>query len=622
MGRLSETTMLLTRRDTLLLSAAVIAAPRMALAADPVPPTVWDLTDLFATPAAWSAEYDAVGAALPSLAAFKGRLGEGPATLKAAVQLSWDLTRRLGRLSTYAEGKADEDLQDAPNQERRQLLMALSAQLSETAAWIEPELLSLGADRIRAALAADAGLAKFRFYLLDVIRRAPHTLDAESEGLLAAASLPLGGAQQIRNQLMLSDIVWPEITLVQGTVRIDSQGFEATRTSPDRAERKRVFDAYFGTVKLFESSLGAALATHVQSDVFNANARHYPNALAAALAGDDIPAAVYETLVTEARAGLPVLHRYLDMRRRLLGLNEVAYHDLYPPLAKLDRKFDIATMRTMTLAAVAPLGPDYVELLGKVTLSPWMHALPQKGKLAGAHMDPAAYDVHPYLLLNLTDDYESMSTFAHEWGHAMHTLLADKAQPYETSQYATFTAEIASTVNEQLLAEHMYRTATTRDDKLFYLARLCELLRTTFYRQAMFAEFELAIHRAAETGEALSGRKLTEMYGAILGAYYGPVAIDPVYALEWAYPEHFYFNFYVWQYATSISAAVYFSDRLLGGGAADRAAYLGVLEAGGSDYPVEILKRAGLDMTTPAPYRALVAKLGRTLDAMDRLLAA
>jgi oligoendopeptidase F len=608
------------RRGALALAAAA-ALPAAAHAADAAPPSVWDLTELFAAPAAWDAERGAVITALPGLAAYKGRLGESAATLRAALQANSDLNRRLGRLYTYASGRANENLQDASNQERRQLAVALAAQVSEAGAWINPELLALGETKIRGFLAEDAGLAKFRFALLDVVRNQPHTLDAAGEGMLAAAGQPLSGPQAIRSQLVLSDMPWPEIELTQGKARIDSQGYARMRAVPDRAERRRVFDAFFGTFKSYESSLGAALSAKVQADLFHAKARHYPNALAAALAPANIPQTVYRTLVAETRAGLPVLHRYFALRARMMKLADLAYYDLYPEITRLERKFDLAAMRATTLEAVKPLGPDYVALLAQSTLSPWMHAFPQKGKAAGAYMDPGAYDVHPYLLLNLSDDFDSLSTFAHEWGHAMHSLLTKRAQPFETSDYATFIAEIASILNEQLLVEQMYRGAKTREEKLFYLDRICELLRTTFFRQAMFGEFELAIHEMAEKGEALSGAKMTSIYYGILSAYHGSaVKVDPLYGLEWAYPQHFYYNFYVYQYATCTAAASYFSDRILTGRAAERDAYLSVLKAGGSDYPVEILKRAGLDMTSPAPYRAVVAKFTRTLDAMEKLL--
>ena len=611
----------LTRRQALILTGALALFPRASFATDAVP-AVWDLADLFPTEAAWKTEHDAVRAALPSLAAYKGRLGENAAALKAALQTRSDLTRRTWRVSLYATLKADENLQEAAGQERRELGAALESDTDETGSWINPELLALGADRINAFFAEDPGLGKFRFSLLNLLRQAPHTLDAQGESLLALASRPLSGPDQIRNQLVLSDIPWPTLKLSIGETRIDDQGYTTARISPERSERKRVFDAHFNTFKAYESSLGAALVAQVNGDIFQAKARRYPNALTAAVAGDNVPEGVYRTLIAETHNGLPVLQRYFELRRRLMGLAELNYYDLPPAAIQLARKFDIATMRQMTLQAVAPLGTEYVTLLERSIASPWMHAFPQKGKAAGAYMNGGAYDVHPYLLLNLSDDYYSMSTFAHEWGHAMHTLLTNQAQPFETANYATFIAEIASTVNEQLLADHMYRTAGSKEEKLFYLDQVCELLRGTFYRQAMLGEFELAIHHTTEKGDSLSGEKLTAIYYNLLKSYHSPsVTIDPLYGLEWASPHHFYQNFYVYQYATSVAASVYFAEKISTSSADEREKYLGVLRAGASDYPVEILKRAGLDMTTPAPYRALVAKFARTLDGMEKLLA-
>jgi oligoendopeptidase F len=343
--------------------------------------------------------------------------------------------------------------------------------------------------------------------------------------------------------------------------------------------------------------------------------------VAAALSPANVPVEVYRTLIAEANRGLPTLYRYFDLRRRMLGLPDMAYYDIYPPVTKLEVKFDLAATRRLVLEAVKPLGPDYQATLARATAARWMHAYPQKGKRSGAYMDPGAYDVHPYLLLNHNDDYEALTTFAHEWGHAMHSVLAARAQPFETANYTIFTAEIASTCNEQLLAAYMENNARTKEEKLFYLDRICELLRGAFYRQTMFAEFELSIHEAAERGEALSGEKFSAIYLDLLKRYHGPgVIIDPAYAIEWAYIPHFYYDFYVYQYATCVSASAYFSDKVLTGGAAERENYLGVLRAGGADYPVEVLKKAGLDMTTPAPYRAVVAKLGRTVDQMEALL--
>ncbi|CAN5198411.1 oligoendopeptidase F [soil metagenome] len=615
-----------SRRDLLAASAAMsafVVAPAVAQAQAVTVSQRWDLSDLYPNPAAWAAERAAVQKALPGLARFKGKLGASAASLKGALQAASDLSKRVNRLNTYASLKADEDLQIGENQERRQLSIALGSQLGEATAWFNPELLTVGKTKIAAFVKADPGLGKFRFQLDNVLRRAPHTLGAQAEGILAAADNPLSGAEQTRSQLVASDIPWPEVKLADGkTVRLDSSGYTMAREAPDRADRKKVFDAFFGEFQAFKTSLGSTLSTQVQTAIFRAKARKYPNALQASLSGDNIPEGVYRTLVAETNKGLPVLHRYFRLRQKLLGLPDMHYYDIYPAATKIDRVFKLDETRALVLQAVKPLGQDYVDLLAKSTASKWADYYPRKGKESGAYMNPGAYDVHPYLLLNHGDNYEGLSTFAHEWGHAMHSLLANKAQPYETSNYPTFTAEIASTLNEQLLARFMQDGAKTKAEKLFYYDAILEQFRGTFFRQTMFAEFELAIHEAAERGEGLSGESLNVMYLALLKKYHGDaVQIDPVYASEWAYIPHFYYNFYVYQYATSIAASVYFDDQILKGGVAARDNYLKVLKAGGSDYPVDILKRAGLDMTTPAPYQALIAKFSRTLDAVEALLA-
>jgi len=611
----------LSRRQALLLAAAAAAGPGLAFAAEAALPTTWDLTHLYPSDAAWETERQAVEADLPKVLAFKGRLGESAATLRQASETISALTKRVLRLFVYATLKGDEDLQIAANQERRLMAQQLLSKATEAAAWVSPEVLAVGADKINAFIASDPALGKFRFGFENTLRQAPHTLDDAGEALLASTGPALAGPQQIRNQLVLSDIPWPTVQVEGKPVRLDSQGYTSARNARDRTERKAVFDAFFGAFKTYESSLGATLAAKVQGDIFTARARKYPSSLAASVDGPNIPEAVYRTLITEANRGLPILHRYFEVRRRLLGLPDMAYWDIYPPVTKLDAKFDLPTTRKLSLEAMKPLGPEYGAEFAKATASPWVHVYPQKGKAAGAYVFGAAYDVHPYMLLNHTGDYEGLSTYAHEWGHAMHTLLAQRAQPFELSNYPTFTAEVASTVNEQLLVAHMLKGAKGRDERLFYLDRVCETMRSTFYRQTMFAEFELAIHETAEKGQALSGKRLSAIYLDLLKRYHGPkVTIEPVYGLEWALPAHFFRDFYVYQYATSVTAASAFAERILGGKAAERDAYLGVLKAGGSDYPVDVLKKAGVDMTSTEPYRAMLGKFSRTLDEMEKLI--
>ncbi len=613
-----------SRRDVLAAGAALAVSgatgPR-AQTANMAPPATWDLHELYASPEAWAADRAALQAALPALAGYKGKLGTNAATLKAALTAASDAGRKAGRLQLYAGLIADSDTSVASAQERRQLAIALGGQVNEACAYIQPEVLSLGAAKVAAYQKADPGLARFAFQLRDTLRKAPHTLGAEAEGVIAAAGTPLAGIQQIRTQLVDSDLPWPEITLSTGKIRLDQAAYTSAREAPDRAERKLVMETFFGAFDKYKTSLATVLSAQVQSDIFTAKARRYGSALECALdnAGG-VPTGVYRTLIAETNRGLPALHRYFEVRRRLLGLPDMHYYDIYPPLVKLDETFDLTRIRTLTLEATAPLGPDYAATLAKATASPWGDYLPRKNKVSGAYENDA-YDVHPYLLLNLTGNYESLTTFAHEWGHAMHSLLADKAQPYDTASYSMFTAEIASTMNEQLLVDHMLANARTRAEKLFYLGQLLEMIRGTFYRQAMFAEFELQIHETVEKGQALSGEGMNAMYLALLNKYHGPkVVIDPMVAPEWAYVPHFYYNFYVYQYATSLAASTYFFGQVKTGGAKARDNYLGVLKAGGSDYAVDILKAAGLDMTSPAPYRALVERFSKTLDMVEALI--
>ena len=612
---------LLTAAGALALSAAAPAALAQAPAAA-APPETWVLTELYPTPEAWAAEREAVLKSLPALVGYKGRLGTDAATLRTALQAMSDAQRKVARLNTYAGLIADSDTQVASAQERRQLAIALYGQFSEAVAYVQPEILSVGEGKIAAFQKTEPGLAKFAFELRDTLRKAPFTLGAEAEGVIAAASTPLAGAQQIRTQLVNADLPWPEVALSTGKVRLDEAAYTDKREAPSRDDRKLVFETFFKAFDGYKTSLAAALSTQVQSDIFTAKAHRHSSALEGALSdAGNVPPGVYRTLVEETNRGLPQLHRYFEVRRRLLGLPDMHYYDIYPPLARLDITFSLAETRRLTLAGVAPLGKDYVDTLARATASPWADYLPRKNKVSGAYMNGDAYDVHPFLLLNLTGNYDSVSTFAHEWGHAMHTLLADKAQPFETAGYSIFLAEIASTMNEQLLAAYMLAGAKTKQEKIYYLGALLELLRATFYRQAMFAEFELLIHETVEKGLALSGDGMNAMYLDLLKKYHGPkVVIDPVVAVEWAYIPHFYYDFYVYQYATSIAASAYFADEVMKGGAKARDNYLGVLKAGGSDYPVDVLKRAGLDMTSPAPYRALVDKFAKTLDQIEALI--
>jgi oligoendopeptidase F len=622
--------MKVSRREILLSGAATAAA--VPLGSNALAQTggaagssgaAWDLTELYPSPAAWETERQAILKAIPTIAAYRGKLGESAATLKAAFQAQSDLYRRASRLYTYASLKADEDLKVAPNQERKQQAQDVFTALGEATAWTNPEIVALGGARVNALIAADPGLNKFAFNIRDVIRTAKHTLSPSEEQLLASAGTPLAGPGDIRNQLAASDIPRPTVKLSDGReLRLDDQGYTIARSAQNRADRKLVFDKFWASYKAFEGSLGTALAAQVKGDQFRAKARHYDSALQASLDGANLPEAVYRSLIAQANAGLPVLHRYFELRRRMLGLPDMGYWDIYPPLVKSDRTYSLAEMRQLTLDAVKPLGPDYQRLFADSSSRRWMDPLPRPGKASGAYMNPGAYDVHPYLLLNLSDKYDGLSTYAHEWGHAMHSLIANAAQPFELSNYPTFTAEVASTAHELLLANMMVDRAKSKDEKLFYLGQIMENYRGTFFRQAMLAEFQLAINDMADKGEGLSGEKMSALYMDLLKRYHGPkVQIEPDYATEWAYIPHYYYGFYLWQYATSITAANFFAQKVMHGTTADRDRYLTVLRSGGSDYGYNLLKKGGLDMATAEPYRLIVDSFSKVLDQAEKLIA-
>ena len=386
-----------------------------------------------------------------------------------------------------------------------------------------------------------------------------------------------------------------------------------------------MFDAFFGAYRSYGETLATTLSGQIKASTFRARARGFDSNLAQALDGDDIPRTVYETLVREVNAELPTLHRYLRLHGRMLGIADLHYYDIYPAAVADPRRYDVAASARLLRAATAPLGPEYAELLDHALAQRWMHVRPAEGKRSGAYMMGSAYDVHPYLLLNHNDDFESLTTFAHEWGHAMHSLLANRAQPFAKAAYPTFLAEIASIANEVLLYDHLRRTAATPREELFYLFEELQGLRGTFFRQTQFAEFELAAHREIERGGALSGARLDGLYGDLLKRYLGDaegvVKIDDAYAVEWAYVPHFYTEFYVYQYATSLAAAYRLMETVLDGGAAEREAYLGILRAGGSRAPYGLLREAGIDLADAAVYRAVIRRCNRLMDRVEALLA-
>jgi oligoendopeptidase F len=606
-------------------------APHAQASAAPDGPaanTMWDLSELYASPQAWSEAYTRERTAAQALASYRGSLGTSPTALLTALDAISNVRLAATRLAVYAYLKADEDLRVAGDQERRQQAQSLETLIAENTSWVAPEIIALGADTVHRFLADSPLLTqRFGFFLDDTLRGAAHTLGDQAEAVLASTATVLEQPATVRGLLADGELPLPTITLSGGRrVHLDRSAYDTYRQSANRADRKLVFDAFWGAWSRYQSTLGALLAAQVMGDVFSARARNFSSSLEAAQFADAMPAAVYRTLVAETNAALPTFHRYLRLRQRLLGIHgPLHYYDNYAPILALRPlpTFSVADSERITLEALQPLGEAYLDLLRRGFAGRWMNAYPHPGKAAGAYMSGDAYDVHPYLLLNHTDDYQSLSTIAHEWGHAVHTLLADEAQPFEKAGYSTFIAESASIGNEMLLNDYMVAHARSRAEKLYYLGLALDQIRSTFFRQVQFAEFELRIHEEQEQGRALSGARMSAMYCELLRKYYGEAdgvtQIDPAYCIEWAYVPHFFRDFYVYQYATSMAGAAYMTDAILSEGAPARERFLAMLRAGGSDYPYELYKRAGVDMATPAPYRALIARMNRIMDQIEAL---
>ena len=610
---------------TVTIMTTTVTATAQDAASDQPDQIEWDLSEIYPTLEVWDTAREQLATRVEALSAYRGRLGESASTLREAFDAISGTEKELSRLYVFAFLKADEDRRVSEDQERRGLAAALLSEFAEAVAFLSPELLSVGSETIQRYLAEEPGLAKHAFNIRNILRQEPHTLSDESEQVIAATGPVVQGAERIYAMLTSSDLPFPTVTLSTGEeITLDQAAYSLHRASDNREDRKLVFDAFWGAWKGYETSIGQTLDTQVKAHVFQAKVRKYDSALDAALSGPNIPTAVYHTLVEAAHRHLPSLHRYFKIRQRMLGLTDLHYYDIYPPLVASDRTFDIDESKALTLASAAPLGPHYLDLLGEGFAGNWMHVYPQTGKAPGAYMYGSVYDLHPFLLLNHNGQFNDVSTFTHEWGHAIHTMLSTEHNPYETSSYATFTAEIASTTNEVLLQEYMLGQDITDNERLFYLGTALEAVRGTFFRQVMFAEFELKIHEMVEAGEALSGQKMSEVYEGLLRQYHGAdqnvLTIDPAYAVEWSFIPHFYRNFYVFQYATSIAGGTMFAERFLNGDQQARDDYLAVLSAGGSRHAYELLQEYGIDLATDAPYDALIARMDRVIDEIEAIL--
>jgi oligoendopeptidase F len=509
-------------------------------------------------------------------------------------------------------------------QEMQQLYAAFGAQAS----YIEPEVLRAGRERIEAFIAAEPRLEPYAFLLRDVLRRDAHTLTDGEEKILADASPLANSASNIYGVLANADFPYPTITLSDGTTaKVDQPGYSELRTSPVRADRKAAMEAFFAALGSFSRTFGTTMNSTVQKALFYSRARKYGSNLEATLNAPNIPVSVYTRLVEGVDRSLPTFHRYLKLRKRMMSLtDDLHYYDLYAPLvASVNLRYTPDEAQQRVIAAMAPLGAGYTAVLRRGFAERWLDWYPTEGKRSGAYSNGGAYDVHPYMLLNYLGQYNDVSTLAHELGHTMQSYYSNKTQPYVTAGYPTFVAEVASTFNEALLIDYMLEQIDDTPTRLSLLGNYLEGIKSTVFRQTQFAEFELRMHEMGQRGEPITGDALAALYLKITRKYYGHdqgvCIVDDYIAHEWSFIPHFYRDFYVFQYATSFTAAEALSAKVLAGDEAATTRYLTFLSAGGSKYPIDLLKDAGVDMTTDEPLDLTMRQMNAVMDEMEKLLS-
>ena len=587
----------------------------------------WNLADVYPDVSAWRAAKTKLEAELPKMRSYQGRLGSSPAVLADALEELARLNKELSRLATYASMLADQDTRESVPQGMQQEMQQLAADLGAQASYIEPDILKIGSPTVEKFIAAEPRLKTYTFYLRDIARRAPHTRTDSEEKILADVTPLAGSAANVFGILSNADFPYPTVTLSDGrTVKLDQAGYGELRALPNRADRQKVMSAFFGSLGGFSRTFGTTMNTSVQKSLFFAKARRYPTTLEMALDSANIPVSVYTRLVDGVNKSLPAFHRYLTLRKRMMGVDELHYYDLYAPLVgSVDLKYTPEEAQKHILAAVEPLGPDYASVVQRAFNERWIDLFPNEGKRSGAYSDGGAYDVHPYMLLNYLGQYNDMSTLAHELGHTMHSYYSNKTQPFALAGYPIFVAEVASTFNEALLIDRMLGQIKDDATRLSVLGNYLENIKATVFRQTQFAEFELRVHEMGLKGQPLTGDALAKLYFDITRKYYGHdrgiCVVDDYVAHEWSYVPHFYRDFYVFQYATSFTASLALAEKVSAGDEAAKKRYLTFLASGGSKYPIDLLKDAGVDMTTDEPLDLTIRKMNRVMDEMEKLLA-
>ncbi|MED1918142.1 oligoendopeptidase F [Bacillus thuringiensis] len=582
----------------------------------------WRLEDMYPTDNDWEADVQKVKQLTEKIAAMKGSLATSGKQLLAVLTLQDELLKTLDQVYVYARMRRDEDNANSKYQGLTDKATSLSTQVYGSISYIQPEILAIPTEDLQTWIKEVEGLEHYRILLDEITRFKPHTLSSEEEALLANMSELSSSPSKIFGMLNNADMKFPMITDENGEeVELTKGRYTQFMESKDRRVRKEAFEALYSTYGKFRNTIAASLTSAIKGDVFYARTRKYPSALYAALFADNVELPVYDNLIATIHEHLPLMHRYIALRKKLLGVDELHMYDLYVPIVpETDMKIPYDQAVSTIKEALHPLGEEYGRILEEGFSNGWIDVHENEGKTSGAY-SWGAYTSHPFVLMNYQDNVNNMFTLAHEMGHALHSYYSNHAQPYTYADYKIFVAEVASTLNEALLMNHLLETTTDKKQRMYLINHYLEQFRGTVFRQTMFAEFEKIVHAKEEQGEPLTAESLSTIYRELNVSYHGPdMVVDSEVDLEWARIPHFYRGFYVYKYATGFSAATSLSKQILEEGqpAVDR--YLQFLKGGSSDYPLNLLKGAGVDMTSPTPVAEALSVFKELLEELEQLI--
>ncbi len=582
----------------------------------------WDLEAIYENDEKWDEEFTEIKSLLPDMEQYKGKIGESAETLYQALQKQDEITIKLGKLYTYAHMRYDQDTTNSHYQGLNDRAANLATQVSSALAFVVPEILSLPEEKIQQFLKEKKELGLYAHALDEINRQRPHVLSKEEEAILAGVSDVTNSSSNTFGMLNNADMKFPTIKDENGEeVEVTHGRYIRFLESSDRRVRKDAFKAVYETYDKFKNTFASTLSGTVKRDNYNADVRHYDSARQAALDNNNIPEDVYDNLVETVNSRLDLLHRYVNLRKKALGLDEIHMYDLYTPLVpevKMEVSYEEA--KNYILMGLTPLGEEYQGILEEGFSNRWVDIQENVGKRSGAYSS-GTFGTRPYILMNWQDNVNNLFTLAHEFGHSVHSYYTRENQPYPYANYSIFVAEVASTTNESLLNHYLLENTSDKKEKLYLLNHFLEGFRGTVFRQTMFAEFEHAIHKKAQNGEPLTPDLLSSTYYDLNKKYFGEdLVIDEEIAIEWARIPHFYYNYYVFQYATGFSAAASLSNQILDEGDEAVKRYIDFLKAGSSDYPIEVLKKAGVDMTSSKPVSDALDVFESILDEMESLL--